>query len=128
MIAYFTLFVGEHCTHLITNRTLEHKHHNVLMISSLLIVNALYPYITLGFPPLSPIGRIQILTYLIWGILDAAIFDCLIRSCDLFDWFIRTCFGSTVIPAIITSLELFWVLTLCYFSDNVSSKENIIIL
>ena len=38
--------------------------------------------------PLSPIGRIQILTYLIWGILSAAIFDCVIRSCDLFDWFI----------------------------------------
>ena len=38
--------------------------------------------------PLSPIGRIQILIYLIWGILGAAIFDCVIRSCDLFDWFI----------------------------------------
>ena len=34
---------------------------------------------------LSLIGRIQILTYLILGILDAAIFDCVIRSCDLFD-------------------------------------------
>ena len=38
--------------------------------------------------PLSPIGRIQILTYLIWGILGAAKFDCIIRSCNLFDWFI----------------------------------------
>ena len=38
--------------------------------------------------PLSPIGCIQILTYLIWGILGAAIFVCVIRSCDLFDWFI----------------------------------------
>ena len=72
---------------------------------------------------LSPIVRIQILTYLIWGILGAAIFDCVIRSCDLFDWFIRTCFGPTVIPAVITSLELFCVLTMCYFSDNVSSKK-----
>ena len=25
--------------------------------------------------------------YLIWGILGAAIFDCIIRSCELFDWF-----------------------------------------
>ena len=77
---------------------------------------------------LSPIGRIQILTYLIWGILGAAIFDCIIRSCDLFDWFIRTCFVPTVIPAVITSLELFFVLTMCYFSDTVSSKENIKII
>ena len=38
--------------------------------------------------PLPLIGRIQILTYIIWGILGAAIFDCVIRSCDLFDWFI----------------------------------------
>ena len=74
---------------------------------------------------LSPIGHIQILTYLIWGILGATIFDCVIRSCDLFDWFIRTCFGPTVIPSVITSLELFCVLTMCYFSDSVSSKENI---
>ena len=28
------------------------------------------------------------LAYLIWGILGAAIFDCVIRSCDLFGWFI----------------------------------------
>ena len=35
--------------------------------------------------PLSLIGRIQIL---IWGILGAAIFDCVIRSSDLFNWFI----------------------------------------
>ena len=73
---------------------------------------------------LSPIGRIQILTYLIWRILGAAIFDCVIRSCDLFNWFIRTCF----VPIVSTSLELFFVLTMCYFSDNVSSKENIKIL
>ena len=78
--------------------------------------------------PLSPIGRIKILTYLIWGFLGAAIFDCIIRSCDLFYWFIRTCLGPTVGPAAITSLELFCVLTMCYFSDNVSSKENIKIL
>ena len=77
---------------------------------------------------LSPIGRIQILTYLIWGFLGAAIFDCIIRSCDLFYWFIRTCLGPTVVPATIASLELVCVLTLCYFSDNVSSKENIKIL
>ena len=77
---------------------------------------------------LSPIGRIKILTYLIWGRLGAAIFDCIIRSCDLFYWFIRTCLGPTIFPAAITSLELFCVLTMCYFSDNVSSKENIKIL
>ena len=41
MIAYFTLLVGEHRSHMMINRTLEHKPHNVLMISSLLIVNAL---------------------------------------------------------------------------------------
>ena len=72
---------------------------------------------------LSPIGRIQI--RLIWGILGASIFDCVIRPCGLFDWLIRTCFGPTVIPAVITSLELFCVLTMCYFSDNVLSKEKI---
>ena len=77
---------------------------------------------------LSPIGRIQILTYLIWGFLGAAIFDCIIRSCDLFYWFVRTCLGPTVVPATITSLELVCVLTMCYFSYNVSSKENIKIL
>ena len=82
----------------------------------------------LSFPPLSPTGRIKILTYLIWERLGAAIFDCIIRSCDLFYWFIRTCLGPTVVPAAITSLELFCVLTMCYFSDNVSSKENIKIL
>ena len=38
MIAYFTLLVREHCSHMMINRPLEHKHHNVLMISSLLIV------------------------------------------------------------------------------------------
>ena len=78
-----------------------------------------------GFGALSPIGRIKILTYLIWGILGAAILDCHIGSCDLFYWFIRTCLGPTVIPAAITSLELSCVMTMCYFSDNVSSKEII---
>ena len=29
-------------------------------------------------------GLIQILTFLIWGILGAAVFDWVIRSCDLF--------------------------------------------
>ena len=43
MIAYFTDLVGEHCSQMMINRTLEHKHHNVLMISSLLFVNAFYP-------------------------------------------------------------------------------------
>ena len=37
MIAYFTLLMGKHNSHMMINRTLEHKHHNVLMISSLLI-------------------------------------------------------------------------------------------
>ena len=37
MIAYFTLLVGEHCSHMMLNRTLKHKHHNVFMISSLLM-------------------------------------------------------------------------------------------
>ena len=47
-----------------------------------------YTSVTRATPlPLSPIGRIRILTYLFWGILGAAIFDCVIRSCDLFDWF-----------------------------------------
>ena len=78
--------------------------------------------------PRSPIGRTKILTYPIWGFLGAAILDCIIRSCDLFYWFIRTCLGPTVVPAVITSLELFCVLTMCYFSDNVSCKENIKIL
>ena len=32
MIAYFTLLVGEQCSHMMINRTLEHKHHNVLMM------------------------------------------------------------------------------------------------
>ena len=41
MIAYFTLLVGEHCSHMMINKTLEHKHHNILLMSSLLIVNAL---------------------------------------------------------------------------------------
>ena len=42
-IVYFTLLVGEHCSHMKINRTLEHVHHHALMISSSLIVNALYP-------------------------------------------------------------------------------------
>ena len=124
------------------------------------------------------IGSIQILTYLNWGMLGAAIFDCVIRSCDLFDWFIRRWFGPTVIPgrcvvslskrlyspkvlviprnrwlrlnmteklftgtlnhnknkktkkptvipAVITSLGLFCVLTMCYFFDNVTGKVHI---
>ena len=54
MIAYFTLLVvGEHCNHMMINRTLEHKHHNVLMISSMLIVNTLYLNVALGFPHFS---------------------------------------------------------------------------
>ena len=53
MIAYFTLLVEEISSHVMINRTLKHKHHNVLMISSLLIVNALYPNVALGFPHFS---------------------------------------------------------------------------
>ena len=34
----------------------------------------------------------------------------------------------TVVPAAITSLELFCVLNMCYFFDSVFSKENIKIL
>ena len=34
LIVYFTILVGEHCSHMVINRTLEHVHHNVLMISS----------------------------------------------------------------------------------------------
>ena len=34
-------------------------------------------------------------------ILGAAIFDCVIGTCDLHDWFMRTCFGPTVIPAVV---------------------------
>ena len=30
-IAYFTLLVGEHCSHMMINRAFEHKHHNVLI-------------------------------------------------------------------------------------------------
>ena len=44
--------------------------------------------------PLSPIGRIKILTYLIWGFLGAAIFDCIIRSCDFFLLVHSNLFGS----------------------------------
>ena len=48
-----------------------------------------YTSVTRATPlPLSPISRIQILTYLIRGILCPAIFDCIITSCDLFDLFI----------------------------------------
>ena len=54
MIGYFTLLVGEHCSNMMINRTLEHKYHNVSkMIYSLLIVNALYPNVALGFPQFS---------------------------------------------------------------------------
>ena len=53
MIADFTLLVGEHCSHMMINRTLEHTHHDVLMISSLLIVNALYPNVALVYPHFS---------------------------------------------------------------------------
>ena len=52
-IVYFTLLVGEHCSHMMINRTLEHVHHNVLMISLLFIVNALYPNVVLGYPHFS---------------------------------------------------------------------------
>ena len=30
-IVYFTLLVGEYCSHMMIKRTLEHVHHNVLM-------------------------------------------------------------------------------------------------
>ena len=50
---YLTLLVGEHCSHIMINRTLEHVHHNVLMISSFLSVNALYPKVAVGYPHLS---------------------------------------------------------------------------
>ena len=53
LIAYFTLLVGEHCSHSMKNRRLEHKHHKLLMISSLLIVNVLYHNVALGFPHFS---------------------------------------------------------------------------
>ena len=48
-IVYLTLLVGEYCSHMIINRTLENVHHyvHVSMISSLLIVNALYPNVAL---------------------------------------------------------------------------------
>ena len=53
MIAYFTLLVGGHCSHMMINGTLEHKDHNVIMISSLLTANAPYPNVALGFPHFS---------------------------------------------------------------------------
>ena len=52
-IVYFTLLVGEQCSHMMINRKLEHVHHNILMVSSLLIVNALYPNVALGYPHFS---------------------------------------------------------------------------
>ena len=52
-IVHFTLLVGEHCSHMMINRTLEHVHHNVLMISSLLIISALYHNVALGYPHFS---------------------------------------------------------------------------
>ena len=84
-------------------------------------------YCNSSFISLSSISRIKILTYLNWGFLGAAIFDCIIRSCDLFYWFIRTCLGPTVVPAAITSLELFCVLTMCYFSEKVINQAQTII-
>ena len=51
-------------------------------------INTALQIVEMYFFPLSPIGRIKILTYLIWGYFGAAIFDCIIRSCDLFYWFI----------------------------------------
>ena len=48
-IVYFTLLVGEHCSHMMINRTLEHAHHNVLMISSFLNLNALNPNFALWY-------------------------------------------------------------------------------
>ena len=58
MIAYFTLFLGEYCSHMMLNRTLKHKHHKILMNSPLFIVNALYPNVTLGFPHLKQNSRL----------------------------------------------------------------------
>ena len=52
-IVYFTLLVGEHCSHMMINRTFEHVHHNGLMISSSLTVNALDPNVALGYPHFS---------------------------------------------------------------------------
>ena len=43
MIAYSTLLVGEHCSHMVIIRAFQDKHHNVLMIPLLLIVNTEYP-------------------------------------------------------------------------------------
>ena len=57
-IVYFTLLVGEHCSHMMINRTLEHVHHNVI-ISSLLIVNALYPIVALGTHTFLKAKRLQ---------------------------------------------------------------------
>ena len=52
-IVYFTLLVGEYCSHMMIKRTLEHAHHSVSMISSLLIVNAFYPNDALRYPHFS---------------------------------------------------------------------------
>ena len=52
MIAYLTLLVEEHCSPMIINRTLEHKHYNVFN-NDFFIVNALYPNVALGFPHFS---------------------------------------------------------------------------
>ena len=65
----------------------------------------------------SSIAEIILDRYLIIGSIEltdlrnlgAAIFDCVIRSCDMFDWFIRACYGPTVILAVFMSLELFCV-------------------
>ena len=45
---------------------------------------------------LSPIGRIKILTYLIWGFLGAAIFDCIIMPPTLKKLMGHIAFGACV--------------------------------
>ena len=42
-IVYFTLLVGEQCSHMMINRTMENERHNVFMISSLLMRHILMP-------------------------------------------------------------------------------------
>ena len=66
MIAYFTLLVGEHCSHMMINKTLEHNHHKVLMISSLLIFIVLYPNVALGSPHFS-LSKLQAFLKIFWG-------------------------------------------------------------
>ena len=39
-LIYFTFLVGEHCSHMMINRTLEHVHHYVLVMHhNYLIIN-----------------------------------------------------------------------------------------